>query len=336
MRKWFGFLSLILALSLVPAGFATTDAEAAKFRIGMHRQTFGSFTAVAMGMGYFDEEFGKGNWEVKVFAQGKLVIEALLSRSLDVGHGATRPYVDGVAKKAGLVMVSASSSWCKSMSIWVPIDSPIKTMADLKGKTIAEKKGTSTHFVFDNGILPAFGMKPGDIKIMNTTTAERLSAFRAKVVSAMVIGAPTSFRLIDMKWGRPIVDYCKYDNPPAMIFIELANPRTLKSNPGGVVKYLRAYLKSAQLWKKDPDKFAKVYHKWLIAKGRKVDYSIARRSINVVRPLYNITPRIINALNATAKVQKGRGKIRRLPDFAGGEGIERGPLTKALASMKMN
>ena len=153
MRKWFGFLSLILALSLVPVGFATTDAEAAKFRIGMHRQTYGSFTAVAMGMGYFDEEFGKGNWEVKVFAQGKLVIEALLSRSLDVGHGATRPYVDGVAKKAGLVMVSASSSWCKSMSIWVPIDSPIKTMADLKGKTIAEKKGTSTHFVLDNGIL---------------------------------------------------------------------------------------------------------------------------------------------------------------------------------------
>ncbi len=203
MRRCFCILSLLLALSLVPVGFATTDAEAAKFRIGMHRQTFGAFTAVAMGMGYFDEEFGKGNWVVKVFAQGKLVIEALLSRSLDVGHGATRPYVDGVAKKAGLVMVSVSSSWCKSMSIWVPIDSPIKTMADLKGKTIAEKKGTSTHFVFDNGILPAFGMKPGDIKIMNTTTAERLSAFRARVVSAMVIGAPTSFRLIDMKWGRP-------------------------------------------------------------------------------------------------------------------------------------
>ena len=70
-----------------------------------------------------------------------------------------------------------------------------------------------------------------------------------------------------MKWGRPIVDYCKYDNPPAMIFIELANPRTLKSNPGGVVKYLRAYLKSAQLWKKDPDKFAKVYHKWADCEG---------------------------------------------------------------------
>ena len=179
MRKWFGFLGLILALSLVPVGFQATDAEAAKFRIGMHRQTFGSFTAVAMGMGYFDEEFGKGNWNVKVFPQGKLVIEALLSRSLDVGHGATRPYVDGVAKKAGLVMISASSSWCKSISIWVHPDSPIKTVADLKGKTMAEKKGTSTHFVLDNGILPAFGMKPKDVKIMNTTTAERLSAFRA-------------------------------------------------------------------------------------------------------------------------------------------------------------
>ncbi len=336
MRRCFCILSLLLALSLVPVGFATTDAEAAKFRIGMHRQTFGAFTAVAMGMGYFDEEFGKGNWNVKVFAQGKLVIEALLSRSLDVGHGATRPYVDGVAKRAGLVMISVSSSWCKSMNIWVHPDSPIKTVADLKGKTIAEKKGTSTHFVMENGILPAYGLTHKDVKIMNTTTAERLSAFRAKVVAAMVIGAPTSFRLIDKKWARPIVDYCKHDNPPAMIFIELANPRTLKSNPGGFVKYLRAYLKSTKLWKKDPDKFAKVYHKWLISKGRKVDYSIARRSVDVVRPLYKITPRIINALNATAKVQKGRGKIRRLPNFSGGEGIERGPLTKALASMKMN
>ncbi len=336
MRKLFGFLGLALVLGFTPVGFGAMDAQAAKFRIGMHRQTFGSFTAVAMGMGYFDEEFGKGNWSVKVFAQGKLVIEALLSRSLDVGHGATRPFVDGVAKKAGLTMISVSSSWCKSISIWVPLDSPIKTVADLRGKTIAEKKGTSTHFVLDNGILPAFGMKPRDLKIMNTTTAERLSAYRAKVVSAMVIGAPTSFRLTDKKWGRPIVDYCKYDNPPAMIFIELANPRTLKSNPDGVVKYLRAYLKSAQLWKKDPDKFAKVYHKWLIAKGRKVDYSIARRAINVVRPLYKITPRIINALNATAKVQKGRGKIRRLPDFAGGEGIAGEALKKALASMNMN
>ncbi len=333
MRKRMGFLGLMLALSFMFVSLPVTDALAAKFRIGMHRQTFGSFTAVAMGMGYFDEEFGKGNWSVKVFPQGKLVIEALLSRSLDVGHGATRPFVDGVAKRAGLTMISVSSSWCKSISIWVPLDSPIKTVADLKGKTIAEKKGTSTHFVLDNSILPAFGMKPRDLKIMNTTTAERLSAYRAKVVSAMVIGAPTSFRISDEKWGRPIVDYCKYDNPPAMIFIELANPRTLKNNPEGVVKYLRAYLKSAQLWKKDPEKFAKVYHKWLVSKGRKIDYSIARRSVSVVRPLYKITPRIINALDATAKVQKGRGKIRRLPDFAGGEGIERGPLEKALASM---
>ncbi len=336
MRKSSWHLGIALVLGLVFVGSAATDALAAKFRIGMHRQTFGSFTAVAMGMGYFDEEFGKGNWSVKVFPQGKLVIEALLSRSIDVGHGATRPYVDGVAKKAGLTMIAASSSWCKATSIWVPMDSPVKTVADLRGKTIAEKKGTSTHFVLDNGILPAFGMKPRDVKIMNTTTAERLSAFRAGVVDGMVGVAPTTFRLADMKWGRPIVDYCKYDNPPALIFVEIANPRTLKSNPEGMVKYLRAYLKSTNLWKKDPNKFARVYHKWLVAKGRKVDYSMARRSIEVVRPLYKITPRIVNALAATAKVQKGRGKIRRLPDFAGGEGIERGPLDKALASMKLN
>ncbi len=326
MRKVF-----LLALALVMAlAFGGAPAEAAyKLIIGHHAQAFGSVDVVAAKLGYFDQTLGKGNYELKQFKQGKLMAQAILARSVDVAQAAARPFVGYLGKGTkGMVAIGIQSYWCKASVLMVKPDSPYKSIKDLKGKKLVAGKATSTYYGFTRFILPGVGMSEKDYKVINAVTTDRIPALVAGTVDFALTTEPAPSIAEAKGLVRRItdVDFCKFDDPP---FVIVADPRKAKKYPGIYVNYLRAFLKAADLFTNDFDKFAKVYHRHLLSKGRKAPLKVIKSGLKAISMNPQIDARFYRYVNQMAKVLKKDNKINVIPDFKK-TGVLEGPMKAAL------
>ncbi|WP_066049106.1 sulfonate ABC transporter substrate-binding protein [Robertmurraya korlensis] len=112
--------------------------------------------------------------EWKEFQAGPALVEALNAGSIDFGRTGDSPPIFAQAADAPFVYVAAGFSKFQGSGILVPKNSDIKTLADLKGKTIGFAKGSSSHYLLvkalEKGglrydeITPAF-LQPGDARV---------------------------------------------------------------------------------------------------------------------------------------------------------------------------
>lgn len=123
---------------------------------------FSSTAPLLEGMGVGSVVFGGGGGTGSVFAQA-----------------ADKPFV----------RVAASTSSTRSSAILVLEKSPIKTLADLKGKKVAFAKGASSHYMIVKA-LETVGLKYSDIQPVFLAPAEALPAFQRGDFDAWVIWDP--------------------------------------------------------------------------------------------------------------------------------------------------
>ena len=86
-------------------------------------------------------------------------------------------------------MVSAYDGGGIGDQILVQRDSPITSIADLRGKSIAVAKGSSAHGHL-LGQLDKAGLKPADVKLVFLQPADALSAFTSRQADAWAIWDP--------------------------------------------------------------------------------------------------------------------------------------------------
>lgn len=332
MRSLFSFalgIMFVLTSFLLSPG----HAEAAyKMRIGHHAQVFGSVDIVAWKKGYFDQTLGKGNYSLHQFAQGKLMAQAILSRSIDTGQVAARPYVALIGKKSkSLTAIGVMSYWCKSAAIMVRSDSKFTKLQELKGRTLITGKATSTYYGFTHFILPAYGLSEKDYRAINSVTTERIPALIAKSVDFAIVQEPASSIAEAKGVAKRLkgVDWCKYDDPP---FVMGADPRSVKNQPAVITNYLRAWLRGAKLYKTNFKEFAKIFHQHLADKGRKADLNVIEKGLKVLEMHPQIDNRFYNYVDKMNKVLLKDKKTRSIADFRGGQGIMYGPMKRALSA----
>lgn len=85
--------------------------------------------------------------EWKEFTDGPTLIEALNAGSIDIGHSGDCPVIVAQASGVPLLYIGSSKASPESAAILVPKDSPLRSVADLKGKKVAFDKGTSAHYL---------------------------------------------------------------------------------------------------------------------------------------------------------------------------------------------
>src|SRR5258705_12238940 len=78
---------------------------------------------------------------------GPQLLEALAAGSLDFGLTGDSPPVFAQAAGRDLLYVGAEPPKPESSAILVPSDSPLRTLADLKGRRVALQKGSSAHYL---------------------------------------------------------------------------------------------------------------------------------------------------------------------------------------------
>ena len=123
------------------------------------------------------------------FPAGPQLLEALSVGALEFGLTGDAPPVFAQAAGKDLYYVGAEPAKPESSAVLVLQDSPIKHLADLKGKKIALQKGSSAHYLLVRAVEKA-GLQWADIQPIYLTPADARAAFERKSVDAWVIWDP--------------------------------------------------------------------------------------------------------------------------------------------------
>lgn len=139
------------------------------------------------------------------FPGGPQLLEGLNVGSIDFGVTGETPPVFAQAAGADLVYVAHEPPAPTSEAILLPKDSPIKSVADLKGKKVALNKGSNVHYLLVRALENA-GLKYTDIQPVYLPPADARAAFERGSVDAWVIWDPYQAAAEKQLSARTLVD----------------------------------------------------------------------------------------------------------------------------------
>ncbi|MDB9486277.1 aliphatic sulfonate ABC transporter substrate-binding protein [Dolichospermum circinale CS-537/01] len=126
------------------------------------------------------------------FAQGPQLMEAMNVGRIDIGSVGETPPIFAQAAGAQIVYIVGSRQTKESgkgSAIVVPPNSPIKSVKDIKGKTVVFQKASASHY-FILRALEEVGLKYSDIKVQSLPNVEAASAFLQGKIPVWVTGDP--------------------------------------------------------------------------------------------------------------------------------------------------
>jgi len=123
------------------------------------------------------------------FNAGPVQLEALNVGAIDFGDVGEAPPIFAQAAGAPLVYAGATVPSPRLEAIIVPKGSPIKTIADLKGKRVAYNKGSNVQY-FLVKLLEKNGLKYSDVQSVFLPPPDARAAFEKGAVDAWIIWDP--------------------------------------------------------------------------------------------------------------------------------------------------
>ena len=177
---------LLVVVALAP--FALAQKADSVLRIGY--QKYGTLVLLK-ARGSLERRLAPLHVDVKwtEFPAGPQLLEGLNVGAIDFGTAGEAPPIFAHAAGADLVYVGNEPPASAGEAILVPKDSPIKTLAELKGKKIALNKGSNVHFLLVK-LLEKAGVQYKDIDAVFLTPADARAAFERGSVDAWAIWEP--------------------------------------------------------------------------------------------------------------------------------------------------
>ena len=123
------------------------------------------------------------------FTSGPPQVEAATAGKIDFAITGNTPPIFGAASNAKVKVVSAYDGGGNGDQVLVQADSPVKSIADLRGKRIAVGKGSSAHGHILAQLKNA-GLSPSDVQLVFLQPADALSAFTKRQADAWAIWDP--------------------------------------------------------------------------------------------------------------------------------------------------
>jgi len=208
------------AVLLAAFAFSPLPAEAqekpTEIRIGTQK---GGFFPAVRQRRTVEEAFKPLGIEVRWidFQFGPPLLEAINVGSVDFGFVGDSPPIFAQASGARVRYVAAVKSDGNTQAIIVPKDSPIRTLADLKGKRIAFGKGSSAHNLLVAALEKA-GVAWSDITPAPLAPADATAAFVKGSVDAWSIWDPY-LSLAELKEGARVIAFDKDVHKPNAFYI---------------------------------------------------------------------------------------------------------------------
>ena len=123
------------------------------------------------------------------FTSGPPLLEALAAGKVDVGETGDAPVIFAQAKNAPVVYFGQSQPNPEAVALLVPQGSPIRTLADLKGKKVAYARGSSAVPLVVNALTKG-GLKLSDITSVYLQPPDARIAFESGKIDAWAVWDP--------------------------------------------------------------------------------------------------------------------------------------------------
>jgi sulfonate transport system substrate-binding protein len=182
------FLNAACALFLAENTPAAQGDPLTLVRIGY--QKYGSLNVVK-AQGTFDQKLAQEGLKTQwiQFQAGPQLLEGMNVGSIDIGHSGEAPPIFAQAAGTPFVYIGSQPPYPVGEAILVPKNSPIKTVAELKGKKIALNKGSNVHYLLVKALEKA-GLKYQDIQPAFLPPADARAAFDGGKIDAWAIWDP--------------------------------------------------------------------------------------------------------------------------------------------------
>lgn len=200
-------VAVALASSLVAAAaaFAQDGAGDKVLRVGYQKA---GPLAVVKAQGALETRVKPLGYTVKwfEFPAGPQLLEALNANSIDIGYTGAPPAVFAQASGVRFVYVGAEPPSPHNEAIVVKADSPLKAVADLRGKKVALQKGSSANYLLLEALRKA-GVRYDEIRPVYLPPADARAAFERGAVDAWVVWDPYYAAAQQALKARTLADY---------------------------------------------------------------------------------------------------------------------------------
>jgi ABC-type nitrate/sulfonate/bicarbonate transport system substrate-binding protein len=319
------FATLIFAAATVAAIAARPATGNDVVRFGKGHPT--AFTFVPVDVGVAAGTFAKHGIDMKVFSfhgAGKFH-QGFAAGSIDMG-AASGPDMVFVAKGSPVKAVFNEAGPPLNIGIGVAYDSPIKTVADLKGKSIGVTTKGSLTWWLPRHLAELQGWGADGVKTVSlTSTPGMIAGLRTKQVDAISTGIDSVFVLESKKQGRMLLSYGEYVKD-FMVHVIYASNDFIAHHPDEVRKVLAGWVDTIKYMKGHKAEVVDIYYR-----VSKIPPEIGSRTYDTEMPIFNTDGHFIDsALQVLAKSYVEMGQVKKEPDM-------RALLTeKFLPSDKMN
>jgi NitT/TauT family transport system substrate-binding protein len=238
--------SCVTGFSLVLAsiGFALTASAATTLNVGKASSNASAIIPVNVGdqLGIF----AKHGLDLKIadFTGGSKLAQAMTAGGIDIGVGAGTELAL-VAKGAFMLAICNAAPSIPFIGIAVPWDSPITTVAQLKGAKIGiSSPGSLTDWLaLELARRQGWGLQGVTPVAIGNAAASVIAAFREHLVDADVAVTSLIFDMEEKKLGRLLIPVSDYAGNLAAGAI-FASTQLIKTDPDAIRAFLAAWLET--------------------------------------------------------------------------------------------
>ena len=251
--------ALSLSFLILAAASIASAAQDAKVKVTMGWQPTmnGARFFIAEAEGLFTQEGLELN--LVKFTAGPPFFAAFQSGSIDVGFLGFQPAVTAIAQGIAIKVVAVENDAGGAEGLVARLDSGIKSLADLRGKKVATRRGSSAHTALLTG-LQVGGLKETDIQLIDLDVTALLPAFRKGDVHAAWYWEPW-MGLLKREGGVVVTTDRDIKLPVGILWA--ARESWLKDNQEAMQRLLRVLDKAALRIREQPQVVAKLVAKRL-------------------------------------------------------------------------
>ena len=207
-RRWIKVAAMsgaAVASGALGLGYVQARAQGASARtVRIGYQKYGTLVMLR-ARGTLEKRLAKQGVKVSwlEFPAGPQLLEGLNANAIDFGTVGETPPIFAQAAGVDFVYVGNEPSAPASEAIVVPHDSPIKSIADLRGKRVALNKGSNVHYLLVRALKHA-GLGYAGIQPVYLAPADARAAFAQGSIDAWAIWDPY-FAAIEKQTGARII-----------------------------------------------------------------------------------------------------------------------------------
>ncbi len=268
---------LVMAAALVTA-FGLSAQAADKVHVAKSADV--AWTFVVLDIGLQQGIFAKYGIDVEISALGgdAKVQQALTAKSLEFGLG-SGPSMAFVAKGAPVFAVAAFAAEPRNISVVIGANSAIKSVSDLKGKTLAVTTAGSLTDWLAHRLAVQEGWGTDGVKTLalgGFTPA--LAALKTNQIDGIMAAIEAGYGLEEKGEGKVLLGMEKYA-PKFITHVVYARKDVIADNPDLVTRFLKGFFATIAFEKANKEKTTEiamqVLHQSKAVMDRTYDYEIS-------------------------------------------------------------